>query len=218
MKVPRRFPSQPSSPDLESRSIVVDSSPKSARPVDIRPHTPRPQMSPTLPPRTPPRNPSHQISSLRTPISHKGLHMSPSASLAHYKFNLDPPPVHLHPSDTDEPQTRAEGDDMSDLTRTPRRRAAILAPPVTPKRLCSNAESPFRLTMGGGMGTSPFRTPGSRSIFDPHDPSALLDEELNRTATSQDDSPVGIFGKGRGSLLYDSPGALGSPGKWFKWW
>lgn len=54
----------------------------------FRPTTPPPR------PCTPPRRPgtSIQLSPQRTPISHRGLHMSPSPSLAHYKNNLDPPP------------------------------------------------------------------------------------------------------------------------------
>lgn len=64
---------------------------------------------------------------------------------------------------------------------------------------------------------SPFRTPRSRDIYDPHDPRTLLDEELSRPMLGVGDSPLGIFGK-RSALLYDSPGPdpWGSPGKkWF---
>ncbi|KAM6496938.1 hypothetical protein JOM56_007411 [Amanita muscaria] len=208
------LPSLPTSPTLELRSFKPTSSSRLGTPGNARIQSPRIQASPSLSvPQTPPRS-ALQISSVRTPLSHKGLHMSPTASLAHYKSNLDPPPIHSYMPGGDD---NGEGDESSDSTRTPRRRTAMLAPPVTPKRLASNVELPFRPPLSGS-GSSPFRTPGSKSVFDPHDPSALLDEELNRTAAGQDDSPVGLFGKGRGSLLYDSPGALGSPGKWFKWW
>ena len=166
---------------------------------------------------------------MRTPLSHKGLHMSPTASLAHYKSNLDPPPVYnggVAPLDV------APEQEDDDPMRTPRKRgstsqqqtttAAYYGQPVTPRRLVfptGLADSPFR-TPVGGLGASPFRTPGSR-IYDPHDPRTLLDEELNRISGGYDDSPAGLFGKGRGSLLYDSPGlglGLDSPGKWSKWW
>ncbi|KAK2463690.1 hypothetical protein APHAL10511_004441 [Amanita phalloides] len=190
------------------------SSIKPGTPIDDRPTTPTRPPTPPLP-ITPPRNTSIQISSVRTPLSHKGLHMSPSSSLAHYKSNLDPPPVLTYVAEVEEMKT--EIDDTSDEMRTPRRPTAILAPPVTPKRPYLTATDSSRTPLGGPV-VSPFRTPGSRSIFDPQDPGTLLDEELNRAAAGQDDSPVGLFGKGRPSLLYDSPGALGSPGKWFKWW
>ena len=140
--------------------------------------------------------------------------MSPTASLAHYKSNLDPPPPY------------SGGDDeVVDPMRTPRKRVSntdtsnLYEPPVTPKKLIFHSgldDSPFR-TPSGGLGASPFRTPGARNIIDPHDPRTLLDDEINRIGNSYGDSPAGLFGKGRGSLLYDSPG-LDSPGKWTKWW
>lgn len=179
-----------------------------------------PPLSSSMIPSTPPRT-RLQISSIRTPISHKGLHMSPSASLAHYKSNLDPPPVISYgagPSNAGKEEARLE--DEADPMRTPRKRTSTNgAAPVTPKRLMFSTvldDSPFR----NPFGISPFRTPGSRSILDPHDPRTALDDELNRM-NAYDDSPAGIFGKGTGSLLYDSPGAgyLDSPGKWSKsWW
>lgn len=179
--------------------------------------------TPPIMPCTPPRNNNqHQISSIRTPLSHKGLHMSPTASLAHYKSNLDPPPPYNGGHGNKNP---TEGDDeVVDPMQTPRKRASktdtlnLYGPPVTPKKLIFPSgldDSPFHTS--GGLGSSPFRTPSSRSIIDPHDPRALLDEELNRIGNSYGDSPAGLFGKGRGSLLYDSPG-LDSPGKWSKWW
>ena len=146
--------------------------------------------------------------------------MSPTASLAHYKSNLAPPPLYNggHAAD--------QGDDEDvDPMQTPRKRGSkadtsnLYEAPVTPKKLIFPSgldDSPFRTPIGG-LGASPFRTPGLRSIIDPHDPRTLLDEELNRINNSYGDSPAGMFGKGRGSLLYDSPG-LDSPGKWSKWW
>ncbi|KAF8636434.1 hypothetical protein AX17_003616 [Amanita inopinata Kibby_2008] len=213
------FPPLPVSPTLERAARTLNSSSKAVA-SEERPGTPPFLAVPTTPP--PRCTTSSLVSSERTPLSHKGLHMSPSASLAHYKSHLDPPPIYPYAPDVmpdvDEARTKTELDDASDPMRTPRRRTSVLPPPVTPKRLFSHpVESPFRTPLGG-LGTSPFRTPGSRSIFDPHDPGTLLDEELSRSAVGQDDSPVGLFGKGRGSLLYDSPGALGSPGKWSKWW
>jgi len=144
--------------------------------------------------------------------------MSPSASLAHYKSNLDPPPVYgggLPPLNVS-----AESED-DDSMRTPRKRGGNpsssmpSAHPVTPRKLIFHStvgESPFR-TPVGGLGASAFRTPDSRAIFDPHDPRALLNEELNRLNYGYD-SPGGIFGKSQGSLLYDSPGVESAA----KWW
>jgi len=143
--------------------------------------------------------------------------MSPSASLAHYKSNLDPPPVvsgGVAPLDV-----TTGPDDDADPMRTPRKRgvmtnsSSVFGQPVTPRKLIFSAgagDSPFRTP---GLPESPFRTPRSRAIFDPHDPGTLLHEELNRMG-SYEDSPAGIFGKGRSSLLYDSPG-LDGPAKWW---
>lgn len=69
---------------------------------------------------------------------------------------------------------------------------------------------------------SPFRTPGSNSLFDPHDPRALLDEEFRRLGPGGigEISPAsGLFGGKDRRLLYDSPGGLeSSPGKYKRWW
>jgi hypothetical protein len=149
--------------------------------------------------------------------------MSPTASLAHYKSNLDPPPLYNRGQATDNAKER--DDEAVDPMQTPRKRgskadtSSFYEPPVTPQKLIFPSgldDSPFRTPIRG-LGASPFRTPGSRNIIDPHDPRTLLDEELNRIGNSYGDSPAGLFGKGRGSLLYDSPG-LDSPGKWSKWW
>ncbi|KAJ3755168.1 hypothetical protein EV360DRAFT_50237 [Lentinula raphanica] len=158
----------------------------------------------TPPPRdnlsTPPPSQTLQLSPVRTPLSHKGLHMSPSASLAHYKSHLDPPPA----LQFDPLSSSISGD-----------------PPTTPKKSLAFPlldDSPFRTSL---IGFSPFRTPGSSGLYDPHDPRALLDEEFRRIGAGSfgEDSPAsGLFGKER-QLLYDSPSGLdGSPGKYKRWW
>jgi hypothetical protein len=146
-------------------------------------------LSPSTPPRTVP------VSSVRMPLSKKE-----AAALG------------------------MKEDQEVDMNRTPRKRlsdAGTTGPaPVTPKKLVfppNQNESPYR-TPGGVFGMSPFRTPSSRAVFDPHDPGALLDDELSRMgAAGHGDSPGGLFGKARGSLLYDSPG-LSSPDQWQRWW
>jgi len=149
--------------------------------------------------------------------------MSPSASLAHYKSNLDPPPALCNSGANKLLSSLAlDSEAENDPLRTPRRTSGgvnavggssslALAPPVTPSKK-GLFDSPFR------SGLSPFRTPrsGSRDLYDPHDPRVLLDEELSRPVLG--DSPIGIFGK-RSALLYDSPGVdpWGSPGKKWYW-
>ncbi|KAF9071361.1 hypothetical protein BDP27DRAFT_1446419 [Rhodocollybia butyracea] len=146
-------------------------------------------------PSTPPPNlTALQISPMRTPLSHKGLHMSPSASLVHYKSHLDPPPTMSF--------------DSSGTPSTPKKSLAF---PLLD-------DSPFRPSF---TGMSPFRTPGSSGLYDPHDPRTLLDEEFRRLGPggAGEMSPAsGIFGKDR-QLLYDSPSGLdSSPGKYKRWW
>lgn len=195
-------------------------------PTDDTAHLP-PPTTPTRGPRTPPRkrttissNPL-QLSPQRTPISHRGLHMSPSPSLAHYKSNLDPPPAAVflpqapllsgiaHPEDTTLTLPNPE------TLRTPSRKR------TTPKQGGSGSNradflpfTPKRLIFGVD---SPFRTPSS-SILDPYNPSTLLEEEVMRL-NSQDhiqDSPGGtLFGKR--NILYDSPG-IPSPSRWDRYW
>ena len=187
--------------------------------------TPPSPLRPSTPPRKTACAQYLQLSPVRTPLSHRGLHMSPSASLAHYKSNLDPPPP-LAPtsvfSNSDLGGLLALPD--SESTRTPSRKrpSSSLNPassnislfPVTPKKLIfPTANSSYYPQ------DSPFRTPGSRpSIFDPHDPGALVDEELSRLGAQigGQDSPVGLY-EGRRGLLYESP-SMPSPGKWTKWW
>lgn len=149
--------------------------------------------------------------------------MSPSPSLAHFKSNLDPPPTvsgGVAPLDVSHPS--GQEDDPIDPIRTPRKRTtnalsgaiSVFGHPVTPKKLVFSVSdaSPFRTpvnTMGGPGGT----TPRSRAMYDPHDPRTLLDDELQRMSSYEGESPAGLFGKEKSSLLYDSPGLEG-----YKWW
>lgn len=223
----------PASPTLQRKSakkpqkhIASSSSPSTSQVIHSSSGTPS-----TPPPRhrTPPRRSSNtylQLSPQRTPISHRGLHMSPSASLAHYKTNLDPPPpppFHSHAP------LLFDGDNSSlplpspDLLRTPRRKdkqvAGTSSTPSSSSRIFGSIFGPVtpkRLNFGSGDG-SPLRTP-SRGILDPHDPSALLDEELARLGNQSGSghTPTGLFGNMRG-MLYESPG-LTSPGRWDRYW
>ncbi|KAH6915883.1 forkhead box protein I1 [Coprinopsis sp. MPI-PUGE-AT-0042] len=228
---------RPLSPTPRSRSKGSSSSNPQPLPLKgvERPTTPdnARASSSTVLPSTPPRR--VKLSSVRTPISHKGLHMSPSASLAHYKSNLDPPrrldapPVLFTSTKAAEGEASSSAqDDVFDPLRTPRRRSTthsashvtLAGPfPDTPTRSTPSAyESIFR-TPTGSSSFSPFRTPNSRSVLDPNDPRVLLDDELNRQSQLVHDSPGGIFGKGS-KLLYDSPGFgdwSSSPGKKY-WW
>ncbi|KAG5220762.1 DNA ligase (ATP) [Salix suchowensis] len=160
--------------------------------------------TPKLPaalPVTPPQ--SHRISPTHTPLSHKGLHMSPNASLAHYKSNLDPPPTVAFNRTGD---TLFSSDENSkdtgelDIFRTPQGNVLTRKPRVH--------STPLHLRNW---------TPTSRGIFDPHDPSNLLDDELSRLGAAQD-SPAGLFGKSRSALLYESPNLGTSPGSCPRWW
>ncbi|KAJ6493658.1 hypothetical protein C8R47DRAFT_416233 [Mycena vitilis] len=186
----------------------------------------KPAKVPVAAPSTPPRNGNRrkiQLSPVHTPMSHRGLHMSPSASLAHYKSHLDPPPTLVYGSSSTAAQGEDDADEPPDLFRTPARKrtaASSSAHPMTPKRLLFSIDgsSPYRTPGGGTLSASPFRTPGgSRAgIFDPHDPSTLLDEELSSLGAAGRESPAGLYGK---ASLYDSPNPLdGSPGKWARWW
>ncbi|KAF9219813.1 hypothetical protein BS17DRAFT_788811 [Gyrodon lividus] len=181
-----------------------------------RPSTPPPR--PSTPPRNRGATSSIQLSPIRTPLSHKGLHMSPSASLAYYKSHLDPPPPTtfnpeggINPAvfDTENIRTpsRKRGHQFTHRDRD-KDIGTTLFPPVTPKKLV--------FPTPGSTTESPFRTPGARSIFDPHDPGALLDEEFARLgAKGAQESPAGLF-EGRRGLLYESPN-IPSPGKLPRW-
>ncbi|KAJ7504481.1 hypothetical protein B0H11DRAFT_519826 [Mycena galericulata] len=179
-------------------------------------------------PSTPPRNNNRrklQFSPVHGTLA-KGIHTSPSTSLAHYKSHLEPPPALVYGGSkrrSREEDGFEDDDGPSELMRTPSRKrntAASSAHPITPKRLLfqTDSSSPFRTPGGGPLNASPFRTPlgGRGGIFDPHDPSTLLDEELSSLGAAGRDSPAGLYGK---ASLYDSPNPLdGSPGKWARWW
>ncbi|KAF5388739.1 hypothetical protein D9757_004749 [Collybiopsis confluens] len=193
-----RLPPSPTNRKSATNGRKAKAAALKARRSSIRLSTPPPRdRDPHAGLKTPPRN-KLEISPVRTPLSHRGLHMSPSASLAHYKSHLDPPPA--LPFDQTFSLTSGAG-------------------PSTPKRSLAFPlleDSPFRL-----IGMSPFRTPGSSVVFDPHDPRALLDEEFRRMGPGGlgEISPTpGLFGKER-QLLYDSPSGLdSSPGKYKRWW
>lgn len=186
----------------------------------LRPTTP---VRPCTPPRKRPSSTGNavQLSPQRTPISHRGLHMSPSPSLAHYKSHLDPPPAAVFLPQAPLLSGMIPPDDPSlilpspEMLRTPSKKRTTpkqcgsesKAPdllPFTPKRLLFNADSPFR-------------TPSS--ILDPCNPSALLEDEVLRLNSQEhvhDGSPGGsLFGKR--NILYDSPG-LSSPSRWDRYW
>ncbi|KIJ20666.1 hypothetical protein PAXINDRAFT_165560 [Paxillus involutus ATCC 200175] len=227
-KKSRALPPLPVSPTLDRRvrnrkkSMAKEppaSAPASVQPTATslpRPFTPPPR--PTTPPRNRGSSSTVQLSPLRTPLSHKGLHMSPSASLVYYKSHLDPPPPPtfnpddgINPAvfDTENIRTpsRKRGHHIAHRDRD-RDTGTNLFPPITPKKLV--------FPTPGSTVESPFRTPGARSIFDPHDPGALLDEEFARLgAKGTQESPVGLF-EGRRGLLYESPN-IPSPGKLPRW-
>ncbi|KAF8225535.1 hypothetical protein L208DRAFT_1305862 [Tricholoma matsutake] len=183
------FPPVPTSPTLNRKATSKVPKSSQVNKADIG-HSTSP------PPSTPPRGVRElPISSVRTPLSKK------DAVALGNKGDVEMEEV--------------------DTNRTPQKRPLDYGPaPVTPRKLAfppNQNESPYR-TPGGVFGLSPFRTPSSRAVFDPHDPGALLDEELSRMGVAgHGDSPGGLFGKARGSLLYDSPG-LSSPDQWQRWW
>ncbi|KAI0289544.1 hypothetical protein BC826DRAFT_1159051, partial [Russula brevipes] len=182
-------------------------------------------------PCTPPgKNSEHHLSAARTPLSHLGVHMSPSASLAHYKSHLNPPPVTIslsHGDDTNPTTTTTttntkEGghhgaEDSENLLRTPSRRragagASQFTPftPVTPRKL---------MFMGGVATESPLR-----GLFDhPHDPGTLLDEELARLGAQGHTPGRGglhespSVGFAQRALMYESPNTQ-SPERWTRMW
>ncbi|KAG8214997.1 hypothetical protein J3R82DRAFT_8401 [Butyriboletus roseoflavus] len=177
-----------------------------------RPSTPPPR--PSTPPRNRGATSTVHLSPIRTPLSHKGLHMTPNATLAHFKTHLDPPPhTAFNPDDGINPAVFDTENVRTPSRKRPyhrdRDREAIPThfPPVTPRKLV--------FPTPGSTAESPFRTPGSR-IFDPHDPGALLDEEFARLgAKAAQESPAGLYD--RRGLLYESPN-MPSPGKLPRWY
>ena len=227
------FPPAPESPTLVRQNVrprpenprPSTPPPKSAPPTSVKPLAPSPSH-----PRTPPRKGSeHHLSAARTPLSHLGVHMSPSTSLAHYKSHLNPPPVmiSLPHGDTNNPPTTKEdnhshsthththghhtAEDTENLLRTPsRRRASSQFTPFTPV-------TPRKLMFMGVATESPLR-----GLFDhPHDPGTLLDEELARLCAqgtpgrSLHESPS--VGFAQRALLYESPNTR-SPERWTRMW
>jgi len=156
--------------------------------------------------------------------------MSPSASLAHYKSHLNPPPVVVSlphgdgannaPTTKEDSHGHGHGhgaghhpvEDSENLLRTPsRRRASAQFTPFTPV-------TPRKLMFMGGVATeSPLR-----GLFDhPHDPGVLLDEELARLG-AQGTPSRGLHespsvGFAQRALLYESPNTQ-SPGRWTRMW
>ncbi|KAI0051025.1 hypothetical protein FA95DRAFT_1587475 [Auriscalpium vulgare] len=214
------LPYPPDSPTLQRKAAQPKSNPpRPCTPPRNRQALPKPSVTPPHRPSTPPRKSSagHQLSAMRTPLSHRGVHMSPSPSLAYYKSHLNPPPpAPSFPAGDADPQKEAapapataSADDVENLLRTPSRRRTSAHAPFTPA-------TPRKLAFPGAQ-DSPFRTPG---IFDPHDPSALLDDELARLGaqgSALQESPAGLFGRGGRGLLYESPDAS-SPGRWNRMW
>lgn len=161
-----------------------------------------------------------QLSAMETPLSHRGLHMSPSPSLAYYKSHLDPPPKAVFHPHAPLLTALTTGEDPTLTLPSPgslctpsrkrttqpgssgSRRLAEFSPfaPMTPQRLVFHGQD------------SPFRTP-SRA-FDPHDPGNILDDELRRLneQAHYEESPSGFFGKRHS--FFDSP-ELGSPSRFW---
>jgi hypothetical protein len=160
-------------------------------------------------PSTPPNRRAVQLNPHQTPISHKGLHMSPSPSLAHYKSNLDPPPVASPGLFSPRRETCVAPSALllgDHHIQTPGTEAASTFHPVTPKKFASFNDL--------------FRTPDSSermAIFDPYDPRTLLEEEMARLGSNgAQDSPVaGLYSRESG-MLYESPCAP-SPSRLPKW-
>ncbi|KAF7294401.1 Forkhead box protein I1 [Mycena kentingensis (nom. inval.)] len=177
---------------------------------------PPPPVIPTVP-STPPRGRlgARKIYASPTPVFRNRGPPSPSAGFSFVSGS--PARISAARDDID--------DEPHDPLRTPSRKGKAPATsssifPVTPKRLLfpSDSSSPFRTPGGNMLSASPFRTPGSAArggIFDPHDPSTLLAEEL-RSYNAAGPSPTGLYDKGD---LYSSPNPVdGSPGKWARWW
>lgn len=163
--------------------------------------------------------------------------MSPSASLAHYKSHLNPPPVmislphgennnHNLPTTTKDDNhshdhghnnnTHGHGhnpsEDTENLLRTPsRRRTSSQFTPFTPV-------TPRKLMFMGVATESPLR-----GLFDhPHDPGTLLDEELARLCAQSTTPGRGLHespsvGFAQRALLYESPNTR-SPERWTRMW
>lgn len=169
-------------------------------PIGSSPKPPKSSQQSVLP-STPPRKTSggRVLGSPVSPNTSRGLRASPSTY-------LNPPAssstVTIPPASSDAPKTPSRPSRSNLLPPQ-----YFPPPPVTP-----NKKPGFSILTGD----SPFNSP-SKTVFDPHDPRAVLDEELRRYG-EQDlySSPVGLFGKNKGVLLYQSPG-VPSPGG-SGWW
>ncbi|KAL1747948.1 hypothetical protein HDZ31DRAFT_60817 [Schizophyllum fasciatum] len=172
-----------------------------------RVHLLRRSVSPSGPPTTPPRQARkrslhHSPTGGRSPLSQ----MSPIISHDHYKAHRDYPMPGQSSSYTRSPPAGRQITPPTRMVTPPRK-------PVTLANLWPHT-SPYRTPTRGYPGISPYRTPNGRLVLDDYDTTALLDEEVRRSALrGMGDSPGGFFGKGRSHLLYESPGALDtSPG------
>ncbi|KAH9074839.1 hypothetical protein EDB83DRAFT_2353754 [Lactarius deliciosus] len=207
------LPPAPESPTL-TRQTVRPRNPKPSTPPprNVFPTSVKPHATPPGRPCTPPRKTSGpHLSVARTPLSHLGVHMSPSPSLAHYKSHLNPPPtVTLPHADGNPPKDDNQpAEDTENLLRTPsRRRTSSQFTPFTPV-------TPRKLMFMGVTNESPLR-----GLFDPHDPSTLLDEELARLGAQGTpsrglhESPVGFAQR---ALMYESPSTQGTE-RWTRMW
>ena len=211
------LPPAPESPTLGRQTVRPRAqNPRPSTPPlkNVFPTSVKPLLTPPGRPCTPPQKTSdHHLSAARTPLSHLGVHMSPSPSLVHYKSHLNPPPVASLPhgdTATNPPKDDSHPtEDSENLLRTPsRRRASSQFTPFTPV-------TPRKLMFMGVTSESPLR-----GLFDPHDPGMLLDEELARLGAQGTpgrglhESPVGFAQR---ALLYESPNTQ-SPERWTRMW
>ncbi|KAF8524188.1 hypothetical protein JB92DRAFT_2881461 [Gautieria morchelliformis] len=142
------------------------------------------------------------LSPARTPMSHRGLHMSPSRSLAHYKSSFEPEwKSASRPTTPPLRDQHCEGEDT--IFSTPKRPSF----PSTSLQI-----SPFRTPAG------PSRPRNGQGYYDPYDPNTLLADELAsiKNASELQESPGGFFGKEGRKLLYESPSVPGQSDWRFK--
>ncbi|KIJ55229.1 hypothetical protein M422DRAFT_774309 [Sphaerobolus stellatus SS14] len=161
-------------------TLLTSDLPQTAEPTKL-PRFNLPARPSTPPSRSP--NSGLLLSPERTPISHRGLQMSPSRSLAHYKTSLVPEWKVGRPSTPPSAAGPSSSSSLLALPHTPHDPSIFL----TPKR-------------------SIFPSRG----FDPYDPNAVLAEEIaGLRRDNLDESPGGFFGKEGRKLLYESPSAPG---------
>ncbi|TCD63707.1 hypothetical protein EIP91_005078 [Steccherinum ochraceum] len=220
----------PTSPTLERRSAAKQKAAARTSPhaltflISQRASSSREMLRPTTPPRrpcTPPRkraaSRSPQSSPQRTPMSYSRFRLRKSPS----------PPRELPALPTN-----------PELLRTPSRKrvpsgggpgsgsGSKSGPGKSPSNIYSfspgfgHFSTPKRgsTSFGATDFESPFRP--SWSMYDPHDPAALLDDEVKRLSNQNDatqGSPSGLYGRAGKGLLYESP-SVPSPGKWENLW